>query len=174
LPTPAASSKIASRSGDETFRGVRQPRRPLIRSSFRLNREAIGYGCRPVENFQDVIAKSTTELARSPLLRKQLKAAIASIASGANDVGFLHFSLSFRRSIPARTPKLRRACTTNCGRFHLVVPLKSSLRRSSNRRIKTTSTASLRKAHSCCNAAVLKQILVAKLDARSDFSPDSN
>ena len=151
MPALAASSETASRSGDEPFQGVRQPRRPLIRSSFRLNRQAIGYGCRPVENFQDVIAKSTTELARSPLLRKQLKAAIAGIAFRANDVGFLHFSLSFRRPVPARTPKLRRACTTNFGRFHLVVPLKSSLRSSSNRRIKTTSTASLRKAHSCCS-----------------------
>jgi hypothetical protein len=121
-----------------------------------------------------MIAKSTAELARSPLLRKQLKAAIASIAFGANDVGFLHFSLSFRRQFPARTPNLRRACSTNFGRFHLVVPLKSSLRSSSNRRIKTMSTASLRKAHSCSDAAALNQILVAKLNARSDLSPDSN
>ena len=170
-----ASSEIASRTRDEqTFQGERQLRRSLIRSFFRLNREAKGYVCRPVENFQDVIAKSTTELARSPLLRKQLNAAIASVTFGTSGVGFLHFSLSFRRSFPARTPKLRRACATNFGRFHLVVPLKSSLRSSSNRRIKTTSTASLRKAHSCCNAAALNQILVAKLDARSDFSPDSN
>jgi hypothetical protein len=120
----AASSEIASRSVDETFPGVRQPRRPFIRSSFRLNREAKGYGCRPVENFQDVIAKSATELARSPLLRKQLKAAIASIASGASDVGFLHFSLGFRRSFPARTTKLRRACATRFWPF----PLRRSIK----------------------------------------------
>jgi hypothetical protein len=92
---------MASRSCDETFPGVRQPRRPFIRSSFRLNREAKGYVCRPVENFQDVIAKPTMELARSPLLRKQLNAAIASVAFGTSGVGFLHFSLSFCRSFPA-------------------------------------------------------------------------
>jgi hypothetical protein len=41
------------------------------------------------------------ELARSPLLRKQLNAAIASVAFGTSGVGFLHFSLSFCRSFPA-------------------------------------------------------------------------
>jgi hypothetical protein len=31
-----------------------------------------------------------------------------------------------------------------------------------------------RKAHRCSNAAALNQILVAKLNARSDLSPESN
>jgi hypothetical protein len=97
-----ASSEIASRTRDEqTFQGERQLRRSLIRSFFRLNREAKGYVCRPVDNFQDVIAKSTTELARSPLLRKQLNAAIASVTFGTSGVGFLHFSFHFCRSFPA-------------------------------------------------------------------------
>lgn len=112
----------------------------MIRSFFRLNREAKGYVCRPVENFQDVIAKSTTELARSPLLRKQLNAAIASVTFGTSGVGFLHFSFRFSRSFPAANHQTETAPARDFGRSSFVIPLKSSLRSSSNRRTKTTLT----------------------------------
>ena len=62
-------------------------------SSFGLHREAKRYTCGPIENFQDVIAPSTTVFACGARLIRQLQTAIAGVAFGTSDVGYLHLSL---------------------------------------------------------------------------------
>jgi len=62
----------------------------LFEQLFRRDRETVGNLGRTIEDFQDVVAQRTAELARRPTPRGQFDSAEASVAFGADDVAFLH------------------------------------------------------------------------------------
>jgi hypothetical protein len=132
-----------------------------------------------------VIATSTTVFACSALLIRQLKAAIAGIAFGTSDVGYLHRSLSFCRSFPGDEPRNReKPVGFDSDRFGAIVPVTTSLRDSASRiRLRglvarresklfqthydATHADATRTRDLDGNAAVLNLNLIAALSARS-------
>jgi hypothetical protein len=62
----------------------------LFEQLFWRDRETVGNLGRTIEDFQDVVAQRTAELARRPTPRGQFDSAEASVAFGADDVAFLH------------------------------------------------------------------------------------
>jgi hypothetical protein len=94
-----------------------------------LHGEAKDHTGRSVENFQDVIATSTTVFAGGALLIRQMKAAIAGVALGTSDVGYLHLSLGFCRSFPGDEPPNReKPVGLDSDHFGAIVPVTTSLR----------------------------------------------
>jgi hypothetical protein len=94
-----------------------------MRGPFRLHGEAKGHTGRSVENFQQVIATSTTIFACRGMLIRQLKAAIAGIAFGTRDVGYLHLSLGFCCSFPGDEHPTEKSRRLQLGRFGAIVPV---------------------------------------------------
>jgi hypothetical protein len=81
-----------------------------------------------------VIATSTTVFACGALLIRQLEAAIAGVALGTSDVGYLHLALGFCRSFPGDEPPNReKPVGFESDRFGAIVPVTTSLRDSSSR-----------------------------------------
>jgi hypothetical protein len=133
-----------------------------------------------------VIATPTTVLACGALLIRQLKAAIAGVAFGTSDVGYLHLSLGFCRSFPGDEPPNREkpvGSDSDC--FGAIVPVTTSLRDPSSRissskdspqgtnqnyfkRIMTRRIRTQRAHRNLdSNAAVVNRYLMAVLNARS-------
>ena len=162
-------------------------------SPFRLHREAKDHTGRSVENFQDVIATSTTVFACGALLIRKLKAAIAGVAFGTSDVGYLHLSLGFCRSFRGDQPPNReKPVAFESDRFGAIVPVTTSLRdsiftnpssrdsqRGANQNYfkRVVTQRSLMHAHPAIsiaprdpgsNAAVLNRYLMAALNVHSD------
>ena len=100
---PVGSTHLRARS-------VRRPGCPAIQ--FGLNREADGYVSGAVEHLKNMVAQQTTEFAPGPLFGNQFKAAVAGMAVGTGDVGFLH-RINMRqrqnRSSPVPLPPLASA-----------------------------------------------------------------